>query len=102
MKKNPDMATWRELLTEAMEYHSESWDDVVKVVFGQVHTHYMDDDKPEEASLDREFDDGYGTAEGGPFTLWTQDRVYFPTEYDGSESVGSVPRNPCDVPTGHW
>ena len=50
---------------------------------------------------DTEFDDGYGGTEGVPFTLWTEDRVYFPVQYDGSEWVASVPRFPCDEKTEH-
>ncbi len=47
------------------------------------------------------FDDGFGGVEGRPFTAWTATRVYFPTDYDGAESVASAPRNPCDEPTQH-
>ena len=43
----------------------------------------------------RQFHDGYGSPEGVPFTMWTEDRVYFPACYDGSEWVDSAPRNPC-------
>ncbi len=49
----------------------------------------------------REFSNGFGGAEGVPFTYWTEDRVYFPVVYDGSEWVGSAPRNPCDEATKH-
>ena len=47
-----------------------------------------------EEQLDREFDDGYGGSEGAPFTAWTPTRVLFPVVYDGSEWVGSAPRDP--------
>lgn len=31
-----------------------------------------------------------------PFTVWTQDRVYFPVVYSSTSCwVESVPRNPC-------
>ena len=56
---------------------------------------------PPDLDLNREFDDGFGAAEGKPFTLWTRRRVYFPTEYDGAEEVLSVPRDPCDEVTVH-
>lgn len=56
---------------------------------------------PANLALDREFDNGYGGAEGMPFTLWTEERVYFPVVYDGAEWVASVPRNPCDEATDH-
>lgn len=52
--------------------------------------------------LDIEFDNGYGGIEGAPFTAWTDDYVYFPLVYDGSESCGSVARNPDKMdPTWH-
>lgn len=51
--------------------------------------------------LNYNFFSGYGTAEGPPFTLWTKDRIYFPVQYDGSEWISSVPRNPCDESTEH-
>lgn len=58
-------------------------------------------DADTDASLHREFDAGYGSAEGDYFTIWTEDRVYFPHCYDGAESVHSVPRNPCNKATHH-
>ena len=73
------MRTWREDLTRELEHHGETWGDVVHSV----------------GDLDREFDHGYGGPDGPPFTLWTKHRVYFPLCYDGAESVGSCPRNPC-------
>ncbi|MBL4940366.1 MAG: hypothetical protein JKY81_01735 [Colwellia sp.] len=48
-----------------------------------------------------EFNDGYGGSEGIPFTAWTDARVYFPVVYDGSEWVGSAPRNPNNEETPH-
>jgi len=51
--------------------------------------------------LEAPFDNGFGQTEGVPFTAWTDDFVYFPIEYDGSEWCGSVARNPNDVPTRH-
>lgn len=54
-----------------------------------------------DAELDVDFDDGYGGTEGTPFTAWSEKRVYFPICYDGSEWVGSAPRNPCDEKLEH-
>ncbi len=54
-----------------------------------------------EEELDRKFDNGYGGEEGAPFTAWSETRVYFPICYDGSEWVGSAPRNPCDEAKKH-
>ena len=53
---------------------------------------------PDEATFDIEFNAGYGGTEGLPVLAWTKTRVYFPTEYDGSESIHSAPRDP--VPAG--
>jgi hypothetical protein len=54
-----------------------------------------------QAELEVYFDHGYGCPYGEPFTLWTEKRVYFPVQYDGSEWVESVPRYPCDEKTTH-
>jgi hypothetical protein len=54
-----------------------------------------------EEELGREFDNGYGGEEGMPFTAWSETRVFFPICYDGSEWVGSAPRNPCNEATPH-
>jgi hypothetical protein len=82
------MATWRDLITRAMDESGDDWTKKVHMV-------------PMTLDLDNEFDDGYGGTEGAPFTLWTVDRVYFPVCYDGSEWVASVPRNPCNKVTSH-
>lgn len=44
---------------------------------------------------------GFGGTEGKPFTAWTKNWVLFPVQYDGAESVGYVPRNPCDIASEH-
>lgn len=54
-----------------------------------------------EEELDIEFRCGYGIVEGLPFTAWTENFVYFPICYDGSEDCGSVARNPNGKPTRH-
>lgn len=48
----------------------------------------------DDIELNKNFDSDFGGVEGTPFILWTEERVYFALEYDGSEYVGSVPRNP--------
>ncbi len=50
----------------------------------------------EEAAshLDYDFDSGYGGAECHPIYAWTATKVIRVHEYDGSTSIGSVPRNP--------
>lgn len=49
---------------------------------------------PDEAAFDVVFDPGYGGACGPPVLAWTEDRVYYPLQYDGAEWLGSAPRNP--------
>ena len=83
------MATWRKMIIKLMKVYDECWDDIV--------ANTMTDEE-----TDTEFDAGFGGSEGCPFTLWTVNRVYFPVVYDGSEWVGSVPRNPCQSPSGHF
>lgn len=82
------MTTWRKSILDAMEANGESW--------GQVESCTLTD-----AELDVEFDSDYGGSNGKPFTLWTDNRVYFPVVYDGAEWVGSVPRNPDGTATEH-
>ena len=82
------ITTWRALITDEMNRHGEDWDDVIDHAFA-------------EGDMDTEFDDGYGGADGSPFTLWTHHRVYFPVVYDGAEWVGSVNRYPDAEPTKH-
>lgn len=78
-----EMTTWRELIAEEMKRRGESWEHVVDMTLT-------------EEGLDVKFYAGFGGAEGKPFTLWTHERVYFPTEYDGAEGVASAPRFPND------
>lgn len=80
------MTTWHKLISEELENQGERWDDVVFCTLKHPH---------------KQFDAGYGSSEGTPFTLWTKKRVYFPVVYDGAEWVGSVPRHPCDEETIH-
>lgn len=82
------MATWRELITEAMNDNQETWDDVVHCTLTK-------------EQLDVQFDDGFGGVEGAPFTLWTKANVYFPICHDGAEWAGSAKRDPCDEATQH-
>ena len=83
------MSTWRELISEDMEDHKDSWPSVVRCTLS-------------DAELDEGFDSGYGGTRGKPFTLWTHSRVYFPACYDGSEWCASVPRDPIsNEATGH-
>ena len=80
--------TWREGLRVAMKCRGEELTDLV--------SNTLSDDE-----MDEIFDDGYGRSEGRAFTAWSADHVYFPVVYDGSEWVGSVPRNPNGECTRH-
>ena len=73
--------TWHRALSFQFESNGESWGDVEWKTIS-------------DEELMREFDGGYGSLEGEPFILWTKKRVYFSCQYDGSEYVQSVPRNP--------
>jgi hypothetical protein len=81
------MDTWRKLFNEARQF--SEWGEPVQ----------RDDSAvvavaPFESVLDFEFDGGFGTSCGPRVLIWTEQRVYFPVTYDGSESLGSAPRNP--------
>jgi hypothetical protein len=82
------MATWKELIEAEMEDRGEGWVDVEASTLS-------------EEELDLVFDDGYGSRDGTPFTIWTKLRVYFPAVYDGGEWVASVARNPDGKATPH-
>jgi hypothetical protein len=41
-----------------------------------------------------QFDGGYGAAECYPVYVWTNKRVIFVSEYDGSTHLNSLPRHP--------
>jgi hypothetical protein len=80
--------TWRAQLLHALRAREETFADVVG--------NTMNDE-----DMDKEFDNGYGGTEGCCFTVWTTNHVYFPAQHDGSEWVGSVPRNPNGEVTPH-
>lgn len=82
------MTTWKVELTQALSIAGETFDDIESITL-------------DEAELNQEFDCGYGTSEGFPFTAWTKNTVYFPVVYDGAEWVGHVSRNPDGKPTDH-
>jgi len=81
--------TWYKLIKDEMKSNNE--DDNVRYI-STFSNH---------AELIEEFDDGFGGTEGKPFTLWTENFVYFPLCYDGAEWCGSIARNPNDLPTEH-
>lgn len=82
------MTTWEKELIEIMDCLGETMADIE---FNTL----------TNAEMTQEFDGGYGSAQGKPFTIWTARTVYFPLVYDGAESVGYVARNPDGKPTEH-
>lgn len=85
-----DQQSWVDMIRDEMAERGDSMESVEACVPP------LDSD-----GMTRPFDNGYGCSEGCPFTLWTATRVYFPVTYDGAESVGSAPRNPCAEATRH-
>jgi len=81
------MTTWRIELKDTCAHRGDRFENLIHTLT--------------QAELDTEFDDGYGSPEGVPFTAWSDDWVYFPVVYDGTEWVGTVPRNPCGKKTVH-
>ncbi len=47
-----------------------------------------------EAMLDFEYDDGFGSQDCPNITVWSQHKVGYVHEYDGSTSIETVDRNP--------
>lgn len=86
--KSTDMGSWRQMLDRELKDHGETADDVISCTLSG-----------EEMAV--EFDTDFGGTNGQPFTVWTEKRVYFPTEYDGAEGVASVSRHPDGKPTEH-
>lgn len=58
-------------------------------------------EEAEKGMLGDEFPIGYGGTLGCFFTAWSDDYVFFPACYDGSEWVDYVPRNPVPNATEH-
>ncbi len=48
------------------------------------------------SQLDYAYGTGYGGVECHAIYAWTQTRVLFVSEYDGSTKIASVPRNPTE------
>ena len=78
--------SWRHELERAFAGTGDSWGDVESMT--------LSDD-----ALSRRFHAGWGCTDGEPFTLWTRRFVYFPWQYDGSQSVAWVSRNPDGIAT---
>ena len=80
------LVTWRELIQARMNYVEDSFDNVIAIEVNK------------EGDLDVYFDCGFVHSEAPAFTVYTRDYVYFPHEYDGSEYVMRIPRNPTGKP----
>ncbi len=90
------------MIESEMRDQGETWDDVVDCVLAvNEDRYYLKEGEENTASFTQEFDESYGSADGCLFTVWTNNRVYFPKEYDGSDHVCSVARNPDGVATPH-
>lgn len=80
----------------------DNWKDMLEDAFSIT----GDDFKKMESTLSNDelttfFDAGVGSPNGSIFTAWGDKYVYFPVCYDGYESVGYAPRNPCEESTTH-
>jgi hypothetical protein len=47
--------------------------------------------------LDYAFDRGWGSANCNPVYIWTNSRIYFIHEYDGSTALHYIPRNAMNI-----
>lgn len=47
--------------------------------------------------LDYDFNDGFGLGDCHAVYVWTNERIFFVREYDGSTRLGWLPRNPTDI-----
>ncbi len=81
------MSNWYDKLKEAMKADGESFIDRVCTLTDE--------------EMSKPFDDSFGFPEGAAFTAWGERWVYFPLSYDGAESIGHAPRNPCDLSMKH-
>ena len=86
------VTSWAKLLREEFEKNGDDFTDT-----GVDELCTLTDDE-----LNERFAEGYGVFGGKPFVAWGKNFVYFSVTYDGSRSVGSVPRNPTEGFTAHW
>ncbi len=78
---------------------------VLFAVVGEHYSHKWDDPEPNHLGhllpwadarkiLDYNYDNGFGGADCHPVYAWTETKVIFVVEYDGSTGTSWVPRNP--------
>jgi len=95
------MKTLRDLVENEMEQQSESEEDIERMLIGPIEsirkegpeTRYVDSIEELE---DFEGHSGFGAQELPTIYVWTEDRVYLKRNYDGAETMESVPRHPTD------
>ena len=80
--------TWKELIIKEMESHNEKWRDI-KFIYP------ADNLVPTISWYDMDFQENNIDS----FTIWTANRVYFPSMDSGGLHPASVCRNPCLVAT---
>ena len=101
--------SWRSMLEWRLERQGESWEDIeaMEVFPGDEDNMYSCKwivDKPYtwehievmsvDQLLDIRFDDGYGSPCPIQLKAWTKNNVYMSYEYDGSDFIITMPRNP--------
>ncbi len=50
-----------------------------------------------EKMLQMEWDSGYGEENVPPFIIWTNERIFIVSDYDGALSLVTIPRNPTET-----
>ncbi len=101
------MTTRKAQLLSAMESVGDSPNNVEKIFYinngGKEWYSFYDEPKPEVEEVifdnlpEREFHEGYGGTNGEPCIAFTKDYVYICIQYDGSEWMEAIPRNPDSV-----
>lgn len=101
--------SWLEMLTEVMindyfhadqKLFSPGWEDTIEMVAINSKLLTWEQAQSDE-DLNKPFDYTFGIVCGVPFTAWSAKWVYFPVQYDGRESIGRAPRNPCNYANEH-
>lgn len=101
--------SWLQALKEIMihdyfhadaKFSSVGWKDTIEMVAinGKLLTW---DQAQTDDDMNKAFDYTFGRICGVPFTAWSAEWVYFPVQYDGRESIGRAPRNPCNHANEH-
>lgn len=103
------MTTRKAQLGRALAYKDETPADLLAIFVKNQHGDYDFDhqDAPIEQLEwnqvpEREFDAGYGGTEGEPYIAFTANYVYICVQYDGSEHMTGIPRNPVNIKEIPW